>query len=247
MTIGLAAFLGGPLGACYALYYNFEALEQPDRAKWTWIIGGGLTLFLIVGLLGLPQEAAAQLPAFMIPVVTVCAAVGTAHYFQGTALELQQDERLPAAPMWRALLIAVLCMGLTVLVAFLLSFIVPNTHSTPTNTPYKEQLDSFYTNETESMTFYDLLEANASDSTLLQELERNSIPRWKENIQMVEAFLAIEGLEDAEGDLPFLLEYAQLRLAIFENSRLFLLEDSGATEALLDSLYVALDTVQARM
>lgn len=242
-TIGLAAFLGGPLGACYVLHYNFKVLEQHDHAKWTWIIGGVVTLFLLVGMIGLPAEAVQQLPQFLVPTVTVGVTVGIAHYFQGTALELQQDERLPAAPMWKAALIALGFTLLTLLGIFLLSFVLP----TGDETAYQEQFDRFYTNEEESLKFYDLLESNVNDSTLLQELEQSCIPLWKENITLAEGFLAVDGLEDPEGDVARLLEYAELRLAIFENSRLLLMKDTTTIEPLLDSLYSRLETVQSAM
>lgn len=242
-TIGLAAFLGGPLGACYVLHYNFKVLEQHDHAKWTWGIGGVIALFLLVGMVGVPKEAVQQLPQFLIPVVTVGATVGIAHSFQGAALELQQDERLPAAPMWKAALIALGLSLLTLLGSFLLSFVLP----TGNTTTYQEQFDRFYANEEKSLKFYDLLESNASDSTLLQELERSCIPLWKENITLAEGFLAVDRLEDPEGDVALLLEYAELRLAIFENSRLLLLVDTATTEPLLDSLYNRLEIIQSAM
>ena len=245
-TIALGAFLGGPLGATYVLYYNFKALEQPDRAKWTLGLGIGATLLLLFGLVLLPQSTVEETPQFLIPVLTMSITVGIAHYFQGETLQAQQESDDLPAPMWKAALISLLLAVWTIALLFVLALLLPG-EVPEEEGAYTEQLERFNDNESESLRFYDLLERDVSDSVLLGELENQAIPLWQENVEIATNFSNIDSLDDPEGDMATLLEYAQLRLAIFETSRLVLLEDTDAYDGYLDSLYERMDMVLQQM
>lgn len=49
MQVKLAAFFGGPLAGVYLLQRNFLALERPDAARRTLLLGLGLCLLLLAG------------------------------------------------------------------------------------------------------------------------------------------------------------------------------------------------------
>lgn len=250
-SLALAAFLGGVLGGAYVLYYNFNALEQPRHAKAALIGGVVFTIVLLVGLSFVPASTVESIPMFLIPVLTMCVMVGIAHYFQGAALEAQQESQSPAAPIWKAALVGLGGLVLTLILLFAISFLIPQPKTDAPTVSYEEQLERFYTNEENGNQFYDLFDKEVSDSLLLVELEQRSIPAWKENVALATSFseLPLDSLDDPEGDLATLLEYAQLQLAVFETSRTILLEevDSSANDARLDSLTKRLEVVQDRM
>lgn len=82
MQIGLASALIIPLGGCYLLGRNYEALNEPKNAKLSYILGILGFLLLLTIVFFLPQELMDQIPHFMWSVCSLALIGGIARQSQ---------------------------------------------------------------------------------------------------------------------------------------------------------------------
>lgn len=75
---GVGTFLGGPLAGIYMLYLNFEAINEPDLAKSTLVIGGVCCLAMVVVLPFLPD----RFPGPAFPVAYTMAMIRLMKHYQ---------------------------------------------------------------------------------------------------------------------------------------------------------------------
>ena len=81
---------------------------------------------------------------------------------------------------------------------------------------YNTEIAKFTKNETESLVFYDHINTETND-LLIQELDNEIIPKWNENIKIINELNSIENLpsELLEQNVV-LLKYSELRLKAFK-------------------------------
>ncbi|MDO8332209.1 MAG: DUF4124 domain-containing protein [Fluviicoccus sp.] len=75
---GMGTFLGGPLVGIYMLYLNFEAINEPDLAKSTLVIGGVCCLAMVGVLPFLPD----RFPGIALPVAYTLSMVRLMKHYQ---------------------------------------------------------------------------------------------------------------------------------------------------------------------
>lgn len=244
-SIGISAFIGGPLGASYTIGQNFKALGRPSNAKSTYWIGLLITVGLALFLILAPKEQVEKIPQIAIPILTVTTAVGIAHYFQGIALEQQYNSGNPAISILKAIGASIVALIITVglIVGMTLLYGLVGGKS---DTTYTRQLERFDENEAKSLAIYKLLEEKSSDSLLIQELEQNGIPLWEENVAIARSFQSIKDLDDPENDVSNLVEYAELRLKIFVMMRKSFIDQTDFYKLELQTLEQKLKTVMER-
>jgi hypothetical protein len=114
-AVFLAAFLGGPLGAGYLIAENFKALDEPEKAKTTWIIAIAVILVLFGGLIVIPTPE--KMPQYIIPIAYSYAAYAIVQKYQGIDLKAHVLRGGTFYPMWRAALVALI--GLMIMFAFI--------------------------------------------------------------------------------------------------------------------------------
>lgn len=68
-AISMATFIGGPLVAGYLIRENYLALNKPDEAKYTLIIGIIATLVLFGGVFMIPSDFIDKMPRQLIPII----------------------------------------------------------------------------------------------------------------------------------------------------------------------------------
>ncbi len=125
--IQIATFFGGPLAIVYILAENFRQLGYPEKIRKTWIIGIGLCL-IFIGLTYFTSRSG-KVPNFIIPVI--CILIGTAimQSWQGEDIEQHVKEGGPVYPVWRALLVGIISLVITIvfmIILFLLLFNIFN-------------------------------------------------------------------------------------------------------------------------
>jgi len=121
--IQLATFFGGPLAIVYILAENFRQLGYPGKIRKTWIIGIALCL-IFIGLTFFTSRSG-KVPNFIIPLI--CILIGTAimQSWQGEDIEHHISEGGPVYPVWRALLVGIISLVITIvfmIILFLLLF-----------------------------------------------------------------------------------------------------------------------------
>ena len=106
---------------------------------------------------------------------------------------------------------------------------------------YDTEIAKFTKNETESLVFYDNLNTETNYS-LIKELDEKTIPKWKENIEIINK-------TNQYADLPselidqnkILLKYSKLRVQAFELFRKSLKEDSDKYSQQLQEIHLQIE------
>lgn len=237
-SITFATFLGGPLGGGYMISENFKALGKDDHARWSLILAVMISLAIIMVLLLLPDDVVDSIPRQLFPIVYTAVAYFVVNKHQQKEIIHHREEGFPFYSGWRAAGIGLVSALIFLGAIFGLYSFTPEWESAAY---YDSQIEQFEKNEETSLLFYDHLDTN-TDAMLLQELDAVSIPKWKENIAIMEELTAIESTPgEFRVQNNFLLEYSQLRLAIFETFRKAIMEDSNDYDQKLDELHLQLD------
>jgi hypothetical protein len=120
--IQLATFFGGPLAIIYILAENFRQLGYPEKVRKTWIIGliSCVLFFGLILLLQTSYKTPSLLPSL------ICILIGSAvmQSWQGDDIKLHIEQGGPVYPVWRALLIGVISLVLSVVFLIVLIIIL---------------------------------------------------------------------------------------------------------------------------
>ena len=239
-AIGGATFLGGPLGAGYMISENFKALHAPEKARTALILAIIFTLVLFGGLFIIPEYIIDRVPKQLIPIAYTAIIYGIVEWKQGDALKLHQENDAPFYSGWRAAGIGLISLAVLFLGIFAYVLIESNN---PAYDIYDTKIEVFSNNESQSLAFYEGIESK-NDATIIQELNTLVIPKWEENVAIVENLISLEGLpSEIQDQNKALLEYSELRLQNFILIKKTILEDTDKYEAELNTLNNKIETV----
>jgi hypothetical protein len=118
--IQIATFFGGPLAIIYILAENFRLLGHPEKVKKTWIIGLILSI-LFFGLIFFMQTSY-KTPSLLPSLISIIIGTAIMQSWQGEDIKLHIDHGGPVYPVWRALLIGVISLALSII--FLVAVVV---------------------------------------------------------------------------------------------------------------------------
>lgn len=237
-AIGGATFLGGPLAAGYLISENFKALNKPDAARTTMILGVITSILLFGGLFTLPEKIIDKIPGQIIPMIYTAIIWGIVEWKIGGILKAHKENNNLFFSAWRAAgvgLISLVLIGIGIVGYTLLA----------TDNEQLEQYDleiaQFSENENQTLGFYDTVE-NATPFSLLQELDQKTIPKWKENIAIIRKISAFDNLpSELRTQNEILLKYSELRLQAFELFRKAIKEDTDEYIQELEQLHFKID------
>jgi hypothetical protein len=212
-SIGIATFIGGPLAAGYLIRENFIALDKSEKGNNALIISIVATIALFVLIFSIPEHIIEKVPNIVLPAAyTVAITIWVEQTF-GTILKKHEELKYSFYSVWRAIGIGIVSLLIIGVSIFGYVYFSEETDATEA---YQSSLEKFYENEEESLTFYRIMETE-SDFGLILELNKNAIPKWKENIEIVKRADTITGLPKEISDYnKKLLRYSELRLEAFE-------------------------------
>ena len=239
-AIAGATFLGGPLAAGYMISENFKALHAPEKARTALILGIIFTLVLFGGLFMIPEHIIDRVPKQLIPIAYTAIILGIVEWKQGDDLKRHKENDAPFYSGWRAAGIGLI--SLVILFLGIFTYILIES-SNPAYDIYDTKIEMFSKNETESLAFYEGIESK-TDATILQELNTLVIPKWEENVDIVENLISIEGLpSDIQDQNKALLEYSELRLENFILIKKTIEEDTDKYDADLNILNTKIEAI----
>ena len=211
-AIGIATFIGSPLAAGYLISENFKALEKPNAAQTSMVLGIVSTLVIFSALFFLPESTVNAIPNFVLPAAYTAIILFLVNKHQGDELEAHASEEDGIHKIGRAIIVGFIALAIVLGLMFAM-LMIESDELTP---EYQSTLDTFVLNEEKSLTFYDNLETK-SDELLLQQLTTDCIPLWRENVVLLKRLS-----NNPEIDTEYiahnskLLRYSELRLQGFE-------------------------------
>lgn len=223
-AISGATFLGGPLAAGILVRHNYLELGKEDDGKTALTIGIIATILLFGGIFMVPDDLMSKIPNQIIPAIYTAIIYFIVEKIQGEAIKQHEANNYEFMSKWRAAGIGFVCMLL--IIGSVLGYTFYET-SNPAYAQYDLQMEEFITNESEALEFYDHLETS-SPYSLLQELDNRTIPKWEDNLKILEATNQIAHLPaELIQRNELLKEYCNLRIEIFELFRKAIEENSG--------------------
>jgi len=238
-AISIATFIGGPMAAGYLVRSNYLSLNKPDEANKSLIIGIISTILLFVVIFMIPEEVIDKVPAFVIPAIYTGIIYYIVEKIQGPTLNKHEQYENAFHSRWKAAGIGFISLIILVIGMFAYVFFLVSTEEYDA---YYIEMEKFDKNETEALEFYNLLDRDATDDALLQELETTSIPKWKENIEIIKNSNTIENLpSELLSQNEVLLTYSTLRLEAFELLKKTIREDTDEYYLRIEEINTEID------
>ncbi|HLV51377.1 MAG TPA: hypothetical protein VKY44_05420 [Flavobacterium sp.] len=233
-SIWTATFLGGPLAFGYMMWKNCLSLGQNERGKIILIVSIIITILLFLSLFLLPENFIDKIPRTIIPIINAAIAYIFIEKTQGEILKKHKKNGNEFYSLWNVVGITIVSTVVTLAVIFAIAFIYPQ------NEAYDIEIAKFSKNEYETLVFYDDLNTK-SKTSLLEDLD-TIIPKWKENIEIINKTNQLEDLpNELKEQNKLLLEYAELRVKTFELLKKAIYEDTDKYSDELDELHFKID------
>ena len=218
ITIALGAFLGGPFVAGFLIRRNFLNLGRKKEGLISIVVGIVSTILMLWAIYLVPESAIYKISVplmLFISVISYC----IAEIIQGDALKRHKEEKKEFYSIFGVIGGVFICGVILAIVVLVPLYFIPEDWSTETydtedwNT---EIYDTIHSNELEAMRLFDKLD-NDSKYEIVQFIEQTGIPKWKENIVLINKISNIENLpEEYQKHNKLLLEYSKLRIKTYE-------------------------------
>lgn len=114
--------MGGPLVAGYLISNNFKVFNEPGKAKKTWIFATIATIVIFGVAFFIPNID--KIPTPLIPLIYTAIIYYLVKTFQGRNIEAHIDSGGLTYSWWRAILISIIGLIITVIPIFLVIFFV---------------------------------------------------------------------------------------------------------------------------
>lgn len=243
-AISGATFLGGPLAAGYMIGENFKALDKPIEGRNSLIIGILSTIILFTGIFMIQESLIDKIPRQLIPLIYTGIAWGLVEWKQGDILKSHKENGSPFYSGWRAA--GVGFISLIIITVGIFGYVFFGTNYEVYD-KYDTELSVFTKNEEETLVFYDHLNTQ-TNYLLIKELENIAIPKWKENIELINRTNKIKDLpSELIQQNNLLLKYSELRLEAFELFRKAIIENTDNYSSELDRIHKEIDELLAKL
>jgi hypothetical protein len=237
-VIGIATFIGGPMAAGYLIRENYRSLEDPENGKKALVIGIIATILLFVGIFSIPESIMNKVPNQILPAIYTGIIYLIVEKIHGTMLNQHKENGNEFYSGWKAVGIGVI--SLTILLTGIFGYTYLSTDN-ELYEKYDKEMAIFTANETETIRFYEDINSKSRIS-LIKELDSSIIPKWEENIEIIEKTNAYENLPyELEEQNKLLTEYSKLRLEAFRLLRKAIQEDTDKYANELDDLHGKID------
>lgn len=211
-AISIATYIGGPAAAGYLVKKNYEAFDQPEKGKKSFIIGIISTILMFAGIFSIPEHIIDKVPNFLIPAIYTGIIYRIVEKIQGKWLNEHKKSGGEFYSGWKATGIGAIFMVIILPIIFGAAFLAGDFSNTDFDTTtYDKELAKFVVNEKKSVAVYNVIDSS-EPQYLIKEF-RNGIALWKENKEIVNRLNAIENLPtELQEQNKKLLSYCDLRI-----------------------------------
>lgn len=237
-AISIATFLGGPLAAGYLVRENYLELNKPDEAKKAFIYGLLTTVAVFGFIFIMPESIMEKVPNQIIPLIYTAIIYYVVEQTQGEILKLHKELGNEFYSGWKAARIGFVSLLLLITLIFGYFFLFENEGNL---LEYDKKMELYSKNETASLEFYSFLETENQEKLLIR-LNRDVIPKWVENKQIIKEVSNLDGLPNEIIDKnKILLNYTELRLQAFELFKKAIQENTDNYNNELDKIHVQIE------
>lgn len=213
-AITIATYFGGPLAAGYLVKKNYEALEQPDSARKSLIIGIVSTILIFAGIFSIPEDIIDKIPNALIPLIYTGIIFLIVEKLQGESLKNHKESGGEFYTGWKAAGVGAIAMLILLAGIALAAFIAGDLFNPQPDfdaATYDKEVAKFVDNENKSIAVFNVIETQTPDY-LINEFSKG-IVLWKENKEIVERLNSIENLPiELRDQNTLLLKYCALRI-----------------------------------
>jgi len=209
-AIAIATFFGGTLATGILIRRNSLNLGKEKEGLIALIIGVVSTILLIWLAFQIPEDV----PNAIFPAVYTAIAYGIVELLHGKELKKHKEEKNEFYSNWKAAGVGLVCSIVFIGGVFVYAYKMPADWDVKT---YDKKITEFLDNEAEALRLYEMLERNRPAHEIVFFIEQTGIPKWKENIEIINEISNIENLpETFQRKNRLLLEYSKLRIEVYE-------------------------------
>ena len=209
-AIAFATFLGGPVAAGILIRRNSLNLGREKEGLIALIVGIISTTALIF-----------LIPDSLIEIASSASITGIytgiifliVEKINGKILKKHKEEKNEFYSNWKAVGIGFICMAVILGTALAIDHFTAEDWDVET---YNSEISKFENNDLEAMKLFDMLDS-ASKDEIAYFIEQTGIPKWKENIEIIDKISGIENISAKyQKQNQLLLEYCKLRIEAYE-------------------------------
>lgn len=242
-SIGLATFLGGPLGASYMIKENFDRLEEPDKGNTALIYGLAITVVLMGSVFLMSEKIATSPLMRLLPIAYTGIAYWVVDKYQGDFLKRHKELGLAFFSKWKALGIGIISSAITILTPVAILFFSADNAAYEL---FQEKMVVFEKNEKEALEVYSHF--NRTRFNIVSELDNKSIPKMRENMKLLSEIEAYENLPpDLKERVDLLMTYTSLRIEAFKLIKKVLWESSEYNVNRIDEINKEIDKLMNKL
>ena len=209
-AIAFATFLGGPVAAGILIRRNSLNLGREKEGLIALIVGIISTTALIFLIPDSLIEIASSASITGIYTGIIFLIVEKIH---GKILKKHKEEKNEFYSNWKAAGIGFICMAVILGTALAIDHFTAEDWDVET---YNSEISRFENNDLEAMKLFDMLDS-ASKDEIAYFIEQTGIPKWKENIEIIDKISGIENISAKyQKQNQLLLEYCKLRIEAYE-------------------------------
>ena len=243
-AIALATFFGGPFAAALLIRKNCIALGQ-ERWGFNALVLGIITTVLLFGsILMIPEAVLDKIPNALIPAIYTAIIYLIVEKVHGRELRVHKEKDGLFYSNWRAAGIG-LVSCVVILTLFLGGIYLGEDNWN--STEYNAKVEQFARNEEEALSLYDILKEKPAEKAV-EFIETTGIPKWKENIELLKAMDALEGIpSEFTAYNELLRNYCQVRIDMYTLIAKTIDEDSESYQEELHKLDKRLEDIMSRL
>jgi len=235
--ISFGTYLGGPLAGAYMIGQNFKSLGKIKKSKYSIYLGILISIIVFILLFLIPENILDKIPNVLFPAIYTVACYFIARHFFGNLIEKNNSNEEKFHSWWRAIIISLISFLILMSVVFAVVF---SETSSANYEEYDKAMVEFQKNEELTLEFYSNLDLKP-DNLLLEDINQISIPKWKDNIKIIEELnnqsLPSELIEHSK----LLLSYSKLRLQSFELFKKSLDENTDVYTYQINQIHEAIE------
>ncbi len=213
---------------------------REKEGLWALIIGMVSTILLFWGIFQISESIIDKIPNVLIPAIYTGIIYLIVEKIQGNEIKKHKEENNEFYSNWKAVGIGLIWT--IVLMGGIFTYVYYGPQDAYAKA-YDTELEKFHNNEAEAMKVFDMLHDSPAYE-IVYFIEHTGIPKWQENIEIVNKMSKIENLpEEFQKQNKLLLEYCKLRIEAYNLMLKSMLNDTSEYDEEITEKHVQIEKI----